>query len=984
MDRWTRASCAVTAVIAAVILGLASANYVFAEDPPPATVIVRLVDDRPAGAVGPFSAPTVQALQAGFRANATVPVEIVYELEALPALVVNATPEEIEALRDDPRVASVEELPRFRLFDTPTIAENDPEAASLVRYSYLADAALPFTGAGMTVAVVDTGIRHDHEQFADITVREKCLVSSTNVCPEGIGEGPGYAADTEGHGTHVAGIVSSVAPTADLLIYRVHETHQLFLDGLALIRSVDDLAKNELDVDVINFSWGGGAFAEACPGGAYGELLQIIRDRGTLIAVSTGNAEYVTEIGSPACDPNVISVGSVNDGTFGDDLLGNVSYFTNSADIMTVLAPGYWISAANYQSTSTLVALAGTSMASPFVAGALALFLESGATPEEAEAMLLRGPLVTDHRAGAGNRQTPRLDIRSAFQLPDATDSTVSAPPEEVIADGTTASTVTVTLVDSVALPLTPLRDSQFTITFTDADGDPVEGASRTDIEADEGTPGTYTFDVTSTVAAEVTVTVAVHDVELDDTPILTFVVGPPDAGETQVTASPTTVVADGVTASTVTVTLVDAGGASIVDVASGDFGVELAPDTTATVSPVTEGDPGVYTFTVTNSVPEDVTVTVTADRVTLDDVPTITFIAPIDPDSPVTASPTSLQRGNASTVTIELLDELGDPYPGLASGPFVISLTGAAQHGAVTEGDPGIYTFTVTNAVAQTVTATVTVAGLQLAAQPTIQFTPPPSAPPSPSPSPTSTPVTEPGGVAVGTEERQSAPINPGASTSVQAAGSDGSAARVTVPAGALPAGGEVSVASIADLDDLIAQAPPTGLQGILVAYQVLASDSAGTAITGAFNAPVELAFTVPASALPPDVPPSELTVVFWNGSGWVEVPAILVIEADGSITLVATVDHFTIFSIGRRIGMRTFSVTPTGPGIALALWGGGSLAEATASLGPTLQSLWVTRNDRFTGYFVGAPAFANANFLAYFPGGYIPADTPMLIVTR
>ena len=90
------------------------------------------------------------------------------------------------------------------------------------------------TGAGVTVAVFDTGIDSDHPDLQDDIVAQQCFCANADgsgCCPGGRTEasGPGGAEDEQGHGTHVAGIITSggrvaprgMAPDADIVAVRV-------------------------------------------------------------------------------------------------------------------------------------------------------------------------------------------------------------------------------------------------------------------------------------------------------------------------------------------------------------------------------------------------------------------------------------------------------------------------------------------------------------------------------------------------------------------------------------------------------------------------------------------------------------------------------------------------------------------------------------------------------------------------------------------
>lgn len=91
--------------------------------------------------------------------------------------------------------------------------------------------------------------------------------------------------------------------------------------------------------------------------------------------------------------------------------------------------------------------------------------------------------------------------------------------------------------------------------------------------------------------------------------------------------------------------------------------------------------------------------------------------------------------------------------------------------------------------------------------------------------------------------------------------------------------------------------------------------------------------------------------------------------------------------------IAYQTFPVNAEGEvtgsvptsGVGIVLWGGGppsAVAPAVASKGCTLQSFWVASSGRLDGYVAGAPGFVNDAFVARFPGGTVPPQTPLVLV--
>ncbi|MGB6895335.1 MAG: S8 family serine peptidase, partial [Dehalococcoidia bacterium] len=88
-----------------------------------------------------------------------------------------------------------------------------------------------YTGDGVTVAVLDTGIDTDHLDLQDDLLAEHCYLTSPDTCPCGgtTAHGSGCAEDGAGHGSHVSGIITSgglvapggVAPDAGIIAFKV-------------------------------------------------------------------------------------------------------------------------------------------------------------------------------------------------------------------------------------------------------------------------------------------------------------------------------------------------------------------------------------------------------------------------------------------------------------------------------------------------------------------------------------------------------------------------------------------------------------------------------------------------------------------------------------------------------------------------------------------------------------------------------------------
>jgi surface protein len=318
----------------------------------------------------------------------------------------------------------------------------------------------------------------------------------------------------------------------------------------------------------------------------------------------------------------------------------------------------------------------------------------------------------------------PTIDFGAPPQVVDAENSEVTATSPH-LADGVDTSVATVVVRDEADDAITGLVDDDFEIEMTGS-------AVAADV-SETGIPGTYSFTINNTEVETVTLTVTADGVELDDQPEIIFeaAVQIVSASNSEVMAT-TPHTADGVDQSTVTVILRDEEDDPISGFTSANFSIEVTGS--ASDSEITEtGTPGTYSFTVTNSVAEIVTVTITASGTALDDEPTIDFEAAPQvvsaTNSEVTATTPHIADGtDASIVTVVLRDEEDDPITGFPSWNFLIELTGSAAATEIVEtAIPGTYGFSVTNTVVEIVAVTVTATGTELDDNPEITFEAPP-----------------------------------------------------------------------------------------------------------------------------------------------------------------------------------------------------------------------------------------------------------------
>ncbi len=282
-----------------------------------------------------------------------------------------------------------------------TLATNDPYRSYQWSLDALKADSLPASTdrASHLVAVVDTGVRATHEDFAPGQVRCDLGADFTS-------EGLGACADRVGHGTHVAGIVgavagngkglSSLAPGTSILPVRVLDSSGSG-GSIAVAKGIVHAA--DRGAKVINLSLGG-------PGGssALDAAVKYATDRGALVVVSAGNnRQQGNEVNYPAASPGALSVVSTDEG-------GGSSSFSYSGPSVDLAAPGRRIASLWADSDRGYRLASGTSMAAPAVSAVASLY--RAAHPSETPGQVTAALLAT-----ASDLETPGRDDNTGAGL---------------------------------------------------------------------------------------------------------------------------------------------------------------------------------------------------------------------------------------------------------------------------------------------------------------------------------------------------------------------------------------------------------------------------------------------------------------------------------------------------------------------------------------------------------------------------------------
>lgn len=324
---------------------------------------------------------------------------------ALEGFTAEMTAETAEAMSGDPNVLFVEQDSYISVNATQNNApwgldRVDQRNVPLnTAYNYVK------TGAGVNVYVVDTGIRTTHSEFGG---------RASNVYDSMYDGQNGN--DCHGHGTHVAATIGGanygVAKNVRLYGVRVLGCNGIGTVATA-VEGIDWITANKVSPAVVNMSMGTTASA------LLDYVVQSAISSGANFVVAAGNGNSDACQVSPARVPTAITVGA-------SDQVDVKAPFSNFGSCVDLFAPGVGITSAwNWNDSASFVA-SGTSMASPHVAGAVALYLQDNpyATPAQVSSALLGE--ATNGQMSPMSDGSPNLMLFTAPGSPTAAPATVS------------------------------------------------------------------------------------------------------------------------------------------------------------------------------------------------------------------------------------------------------------------------------------------------------------------------------------------------------------------------------------------------------------------------------------------------------------------------------------------------------------------------------------------------------------------------------
>ncbi len=284
-------------------------------------------------------------------------------------------------------------------------------------YSYNAAA------AGVNAYIIDTGIRITHGEFGGRATHAFSSIDDAN-----------GANDCNGHGTHVAGTVGGttygVAKAANLHAVRVLNCAGSGTTA-GVIAGVDWVTANHQKPAVANMSLGGAASQ------ALDDAVTAGVNAGVVFVLAAGNESSNACTRSPARTPSAITVGATT-------ITDARASFSNFGPCVDIFGPGNAITSAWIQNDTATNTISGTSMASPHVAGAAALYLGSNpdASPEQVTSVLttLATPgVVGNPGAGSPNLLLYTATLGDGNGDEEAPTAAVAAPAEGASVTGTVA-----------------------------------------------------------------------------------------------------------------------------------------------------------------------------------------------------------------------------------------------------------------------------------------------------------------------------------------------------------------------------------------------------------------------------------------------------------------------------------------------------------------------------------------------------------------
>ena len=261
---------------------------------------------------------------------------------------------------------------RLPMRPTYTVSDTDYDKQTYLDYMNMQNVWASYTGYGVTIAVIDTGIDTDHPEFAGRISEYSYNATEDKIVKDYVLENGEYdwslVEDEQGHGTAVTGVIAAsmnsgnvvgIAPNVTIITIKAE------CDEDGNFQRASDLVFGlyyaiERDVSVVNMSFGGG-------NDVFGAATRLAYDSDVICVAAAGN-DSTAGLTYPAADPLVIGVGALADGSW------ELAEYSNYGENVNVVAPG-----TTYTSLmgGGYGYMDGTSLACPAVTGLIALYMQT-------------------------------------------------------------------------------------------------------------------------------------------------------------------------------------------------------------------------------------------------------------------------------------------------------------------------------------------------------------------------------------------------------------------------------------------------------------------------------------------------------------------------------------------------------------------------------------------------------------------------------
>ena len=308
-------------------------------------------------------------------------------------------------------------------FDSKVFTQLDI-ASSSIKANYPHN--LGYTGKNITVAVIDTGVA----PHRDLTIPNNRIVGFKDFINDKTSP---Y--DDNGHGTHVAGIIAGngyssrgkyigVAPESNILAIKALDSEGSGSTS-NLISAISYVVntKDTYGTKIINLSIGSPA-NNSCRNDPLCKAVIEAMNRGIVVVAAAGNSGPNNgTILSPGINPNVITVGASNDNRtidISDDTIASFSSRGPTIEGVSkpdLVAPGVNINSLSNVKLDGYRSSSGTSMATPFISGTVALMLEKNKnlSPREVKRKLMDSCVnLNDNRESQG---AGLIDLEKLFYV---------------------------------------------------------------------------------------------------------------------------------------------------------------------------------------------------------------------------------------------------------------------------------------------------------------------------------------------------------------------------------------------------------------------------------------------------------------------------------------------------------------------------------------------------------------------------------------